>query len=93
MKVSGQSTTRQTLRGSISERELLAFVKQTIEVPANANIFFFVRGPGGNDTGVDEEEPLRFTVSWEESAPPRPERDIPTRAIMTVAADRPEPHG
>lgn len=93
MKVSGQSATRQTLRGSISERELLAFLRQTIEVPANATIFFFVRGPGGNDTGVDEEEPLRFTASWEESTAPRPEREIPMRAITTVPADRPEPRG
>lgn len=91
MKISGQTKTQQTLRGSISERELLAFVQQSVEIPEKASIFFYVRGAGGGEHGIDEDEPLRFTVSWDETTAPSPERTIPMRAVTTVQESKAPP--
>lgn len=90
MKVSGQVTTRQTLRGSIGEQELLAFVRQTLEIPQNANVRFFVRGYG-SEVDIDIESPIEFTVSWEQTTEPTPERVVAMRAVTPVAVDSKEP--
>lgn len=90
MKVSGQTTIRQVMRGTISERELLALVRLTLEIPESANVRFFARGYG-NEVDIDEEDPLQFTASWEDQGRPTPDRSIPLH--IPVPRENTEPHG
>lgn len=81
MKVQGQLTlTRtQTLKGSVSKDELLAFVRETVAVPSHAMARFYVVATGDYLThrvmqqmapvmsplvDVDKDHPLHFVIEW-----------------------------
>lgn len=90
MKVRQHQTTFTTFMGSISATELLAFVRQTLEIPDNAVVRLWAND-GSEDTDVSDEDPLRFTISLRaESAPSAGESTIPMRAVVNVTPAAPE---
>jgi hypothetical protein len=74
MKVQGAITKTQTLKGTISSRELLALVRATVHVPEDAKARFYVCAPGGYLhqgmqpvsplVDVDDAHPLTFMIDW-----------------------------
>ncbi len=83
MKVTATTTTQTKLEGSISTAELLAFIRQTFDVPKDATAQFYIELPEGERFPLDHEDPLRFSVSWG-GAHPSPEQNVPAR-VMTQA--------
>lgn len=86
MKVSSQLVQNQTLRGTISDTELLAALRQTFEIPESASFYFYVQGRAGEEFSIDEDEPLRFTVSWTIAQPSGAERVVPMRVVVPTTA-------
>lgn len=73
MKVQGAITTTQTIKGSISKAELLAFVRETVHIPSNAAARFYVVAPApylhqgapvSSFVDVTEDHRLQFTIEW-----------------------------
>lgn len=91
MKVTSQVTRRARITGTIFPEELLAFVRQTLEIPAEAEIHFLACDDESSAC-VTSAHPLSFTAVWEEQAPATPERALPMRAVTPVEVST-EPHG
>lgn len=77
MKVQGAITKTQTLKGTITKDELLAYVRGTFHVPAHATARFYVvvRSPSYLQSSmqgapisplvdVDKDQPLTFMIDW-----------------------------
>lgn len=82
MKVTVETRLTQTLRGEVSAAELLAFLRLSLaaqghELPpdASARFWVYLRPDAvgvGAEGEVDEQEPLRFTVSYTVATTPQP---------------------
>lgn len=78
MKVQGTVKRTQTIEGSISKAELLALVRETMNIPEGATATFYVNdyrpnvamvagqwgGMVSQTANIDESAPLKFTISW-----------------------------
>jgi hypothetical protein len=75
MKVQGKVSRTQTIEGSISKAELLALVRETINIPAEAEARFYLpsqQSVMAQQQGVYaqvlsyvyDNEPLQFRITW-----------------------------
>lgn len=87
MKITPKTTVSQHLKGSISAPELLALVRQTVEIQEGAEVRFYVEAPASRDVedvNVDADTPLRFEASWSLQKTEHPEQALDARAFATV---------
>jgi hypothetical protein len=78
VKVQGTVKRTQTIEGSISKAELLALVRETMNIPEGASAVFYVNdyrpnpaqlmgqygGMASSTAHIDESAPLKFTITW-----------------------------
>jgi hypothetical protein len=67
MKVQGAITQTQTIKGTISKEELVAFVRETVHVPFNATVRFCVVASSDSVhpiVDIDSSHPLTFLIEW-----------------------------
>jgi hypothetical protein len=84
MKLQGNVTIQNHLKGSISKEELVAFIRQTVAIPAEASVTF--------STSLDNEfvlETLTFDAVWSGSQR-GVEYDQPARVMTTVEPASPD---
>lgn len=82
MKLTTTTSTTTTVKGQISEEEIVDFIRQTFSFPPGAKVELFIDGPEamaflGTDT------PLSFIASWKQENKPLPEQDVPMRIVTT----------
>ncbi len=80
MKVTAKNVLTTTISGEISEAELLAYFKQTVQVPDGMHVRFFVGDPP-HDVDINIGEPIRFTFTFSREvadAPLPPDVTTPT---------------
>lgn len=78
MKVQAKSYTNTTVTGEVSEQELLTLlVAAGLHIPTGAQVLFWVKNNHA-DAHIDEDEPLRFSISWKSepvTTPPASDAD------------------
>lgn len=79
MKLQGNVTVQNHLVGSISEQELLGFIRQTVAIPAGASIVFMDKFTEG-ETRTWE---LGFEAIWSDTQR-GDEQELPAKVVTTV---------
>lgn len=75
MKLQGNVTVHNHLKGSISAEELLGFIRQTVAIPADANVSFRL---------IDGDGTIAFDAHWS-AAQRGEEQELAPKAVTTVA--------
>lgn len=80
MKVQATSYTSTTVHGEVTEQELLSIlVAAGLHIPTGAYVRFWVKNDHA-DANIDEDEPLRFSITWKSepiTTPPASDGDEP----------------
>lgn len=79
MKLQGNVTVQNHLKGSLSEEELLGFIRQTVAIPAGANVAFRLQEP--DDLGAPVR--LAFDAIWSDTQR-GDEQELPAKVVTTV---------
>lgn len=80
MKLQGNVIVQNHLKGSISEEELLAFIRQTVAIPAGANVTFRFLEPDDIIAGGGR---LTFDAIWSDQQRGE-EQELPAKVMTTV---------
>ncbi len=82
MKLTTTTSTTTTVKGQITEEELLDFIRQTFSFPPGAKVELFVDGAEAA-VFLGPDTPLSFVASWKQENKPLPEQDVPMRIVTT----------
>jgi hypothetical protein len=87
MKIQSTTSTHTMVKGQLTERDLLDFIKQTFTFPEGARVELYVTDTVASESGetfyVSAANPLRFEVSWSQTNKPLPEQEVPLRFVTT----------
>ena len=79
MRIKAHTTTMTEVNGTIDKHEILAFIRQTFQVPEGAVIVFT-----GDCAGLDA---IEFGLAWSQTNKPLPEQDMPARVMALTTAE------
>lgn len=85
MKLTTTTSTQTTVRGQLSESELLDFIRQTFAFPEGAEVSLYVSGTC-ETVMLSSDTPLQFKVNWRQENKPLPEQEVPMRIVTTRSA-------
>ncbi len=82
MKLTTTTSITTTVKGQLTEEELLDFIRQTFSFPPGAKVELYV------DTSepvafLGPDTPLSFIATWKQENKPLPEQDVPMRIVTT----------
>lgn len=83
MKLKGNVTISNHLSGSLDEREIVGFIRQTVEIPEGSTFDMYVTDTDGLRINITQ---VQFEVFWS-SAQEGTARELPARVVTQVAPD------
>lgn len=82
MKIQAKTATTTTVEGTVQHHELLAFVRQTVQIPAGAVVDFYIKAlDSSHNYVITEDNPLRLVAVWTQDNKALPEQDMPVRIV------------
>lgn len=75
MIVKGKSTSEHIIEGRFTTSELEALIRASLAIPKDASFRFYHDGP--ERAALDDDNPLRFTISWRTSPDFNQEQPVP----------------